>query len=315
MKSNKKIISVITPVYNGEKYIERCIQSILNQTYDKVEHIVVDDGSTDKTLKICSKYKDKIKLISKKNEGVSKARNDALKKVSGEYIFFADADDWLEENALEKMMKKMEKDNLDVVVCEFNNFYENKNEFERVNIVDKYKTLIENILDEDTNVGGYPWNKLINKRLITNIYNTDVHYYENLLFLTENLNKKLNYGVIHEPLYNYCINDCSALHSKKYSIKKLTQLTALKEIIDIIPQKFIEHYKYLFIVNYYENLYYIKKERFDKKDILVYKEKVNSFYNDIKFSKKINIKQKIKLFIIHRINFIYKIFKNYKDEK
>ena len=314
----KDKITIITPAYNAEKYIKRCIESVINQTYKNVEHLIVDDGSSDKTGEICdemAKTSEKIKVMHIPNGGVSNARNLAIKNISGKYVMFVDSDDWLEPTALEKMIKKIKNNNLDVVVCEFNNYYENNNKFEKVNIVKKHQSIIEDILDESTNVGGYPWNKLINVHVITHMYNINIHYYENLLFLVEILNKKINYEIIHEPLYNYCINDGSALHSKKYSIKKLTQLTALKMIIYIMSEKFLEHYKYLFVVNYYENLYYIKKEKIDKKDILAYKEMVKSFYNDIKFSKKINTKQKIKLFIIHRMNFIYKVFKDYKNKQ
>ena len=92
------IISVIIPVYNVEKYLSRCIESVLNQTYRNLEIIIVDDGSTDDSLNICRRYekKDKrIKVIHQDNGGLSSARNKGLMNSTGEYISFVDSDDWL----------------------------------------------------------------------------------------------------------------------------------------------------------------------------------------------------------------------------
>ena len=97
-------ISVIIPVYNGEKYIQRCVDSVLNQTYSDIEIIVINDGSTDNTENILKSYSN-IVLINKENEGVSKARNTGLSLAKGDYVYFCDADDYLEKNAFEILIK------------------------------------------------------------------------------------------------------------------------------------------------------------------------------------------------------------------
>ena len=100
----KDLISIIIPVYNVENYVERCLESVLNQTYTNLEIIIIDDGSTDKSSKICEKYKKKdkrIKLSKISNKGTSYARNYAIKKAKGKYINFIDSDNYIESNMIE----------------------------------------------------------------------------------------------------------------------------------------------------------------------------------------------------------------------
>ena len=103
------IISVIVPVYKAEKYLEKCLDSIVGQTYKDLEIILVDDGSPDSSGRICDKYAEndnRIKVIHKKNGGDSSARNAGFKEATGKYITTIDSDDWIELDAYEKMLKK-----------------------------------------------------------------------------------------------------------------------------------------------------------------------------------------------------------------
>lgn len=112
-------ISIVVPVYNTEKYLDKCISSILNQTFTDFELILVNDGSTDNSIDILKKYKNidsRVVIIDKKNEGSIKARKEGIKKSQSEYITFVDSDDWLENNALERAYNELKKNNSDVVV-------------------------------------------------------------------------------------------------------------------------------------------------------------------------------------------------------
>ena len=109
MKNQKPLVSVIVPVYNVEKYLEECLDSIINQTLEDIEIICVNDGSTDNSLKILKKYAKKdnrIKIINQKNCGLGCARNSGLNQSQGDYIFFLDSDDYLNPNILEKLYPK-----------------------------------------------------------------------------------------------------------------------------------------------------------------------------------------------------------------
>ena len=114
------LISIIVPVYNVESYLKKCLESIINQTYKNIEIILIDDGSTDSSGKICDDYanKDKrIKVIHKQNGGVSDARNTALDICRGDYIGFIDSDDYIELDMYETLLKFLLNNNLDVAMC------------------------------------------------------------------------------------------------------------------------------------------------------------------------------------------------------
>lgn len=117
------LISVVVPVYNVEKYLNRCVESIVNQTYKNLEIILVDDGSTDSSPAICDEWAQKdnrIKVIHKKNGGLSSARNAGIKALTGKYVCFIDSDDYIEINTFELMLKSITKDDYDVCICSAN---------------------------------------------------------------------------------------------------------------------------------------------------------------------------------------------------
>ena len=119
---NKPLLSVIVPIYNVEEYLEKCLDSIINQTYKNLEIILVDDGSPDKCPQICDEYAkkdDRIVVIHKENGGVSSARNLGLDIAKGEFITFVDSDDWIDETMYEKMMLKQAEENLDLVFTRY----------------------------------------------------------------------------------------------------------------------------------------------------------------------------------------------------
>ena len=113
-------ISIIVPIYNSEKDLDQCIESIANQAYKNLEIILVNDGSTDNSINICKKWESndsRIVLINKKNEGGAKARNDGLKIATGDYIGFVDHDDFIEPEMYETMLDDMTEHNADIVMC------------------------------------------------------------------------------------------------------------------------------------------------------------------------------------------------------
>ena len=117
-----KKISVIVPIYNSEDYIDRCVRSIVEQSYKNIEIILVDDGSTDNSSMMCdewAKNDKRVKVIHKENGGVSSARNEGLKIAKGDYISFVDSDDYIDKKMIEKMLNQMEKGNTDLVICNY----------------------------------------------------------------------------------------------------------------------------------------------------------------------------------------------------
>ena len=177
MNTEEKLVSVIIPVFNVEKYIERCLASVINQTYKNIEVIVVDDGSSDGTHRIASDYIERdsrVKLITKNNRGVSDARNCGLRLVTGEYVYFLDGDDRVEENAIEKLVEAAEETGSDLVGCQYSRWNEAGERLEDYSFKDfdirfsNEECRINFITDEllKYNMGFEVWNKLYRTKII-----------------------------------------------------------------------------------------------------------------------------------------------------
>lgn len=177
-KKNEDLISVIVPVYNVKEYLERCINSIINQTYKKLEIIIVDDGSTDGSSVICDTYKEKdsrIKVFHKKNGGLSDARNYGMKYATGEYIAFCDSDDFVDKKMYEILYNNLTENNADISIT---NYYKFSRDEEITDNYDYYKnnkvTVYDKIdmfnhLFDDYLLSMVAWNKLYKRELLKNL--------------------------------------------------------------------------------------------------------------------------------------------------
>lgn len=181
------MISIIIPVYNCEKYIERCVDSILKQSFSDFELIIVNDGSTDKTEEICTdlaKTDSRIKLYSKENGGVSAARNFGLKKAAGDYISFMDGDDYVPENYLSALVSAVE--DADISVCDICCIKDGK-ETNRFTCKKKRLSNTEAIelLLSRKEINSGPYGKLFSKAILKNIRFPMMKVYEDILFVLE----------------------------------------------------------------------------------------------------------------------------------
>lgn len=123
-----KKISIIVPIYNAEEHLDRCVKSILTQTVEDLELILVDDGSNDNSLNICKEYEKKdqrVRVVHQENAGVSAARNHGIELAEGKYIGFVDSDDWIESLMYERLLKEAKKTNADVIMCDATTVYSN----------------------------------------------------------------------------------------------------------------------------------------------------------------------------------------------
>ena len=211
------MISVILNVYNGEKYINKCLDSIIKQTYKDLEIVVVNDGSTDKTLNILKKYKDKrIRVINQKNMGLSLSRNVGIENARGEYLYFVDVDDYLELDALEYLYNLIIKYKADMATCIPIDRYDYDeiivNEEEKIEVLNSEEMLKRALLIKHRE--GTTWNKLMKKSLFDNvrfenrIINDVVTTYKLVLNC-----KKIVYS--NQIKYNYYRHDESIISRKK----------------------------------------------------------------------------------------------------
>lgn len=244
------LVSIIIPVYNIEYYLRECLDSILAQTYENIEVILVDDGSTDTSASICMEYRDKdkrVRFFSQSNSGVSAARNNALDKAKGEYILFVDGDDIVAENIVESLVRNMSK-NVHMSICGFVKFTDSisfENQIRGTVQLSQEKLLKE--LFYGDKIGSGPFCKLIRKTSTKNIrFDEKLALGEDLDFLCKLIFANADFESVYIPqqLYGYRVREGSAMtrhYDKNYweyfknandwGRKTLLQYPGLKEAV------------------------------------------------------------------------------------
>lgn len=240
------MISIIIPVYNAEDYMERCINSVIDQTYQDIEIILIDDGSNDRSGKICDKYQmidNRVKVIHKENQGVSAARNTGIDIATGDFIGFVDADDYIEKDMYEYLYKIINQNNADIAICNYDNvndnFHSSLGSYMSKNMIMKSSEAIENVL-KTNGFKGYLWNKLFRVELLKNNQkyirlDPDISICEDLLFVCKCISRSKT--IVYSPLikYHYYNNKQSVLRSN-FNRNNLSILKAYEQIEEIINE-------------------------------------------------------------------------------
>ena len=300
-------ISIIVPIYNAEKYIEKCIDSLVDQTKKELEFILVNDGSTDETEKIIKSYKDKrIKYFKNKNQGIGKTRNFGIEKAKGKYILFLDSDDYLDLNTCKTLYEKAEKENSDLVICDFYKVYED-NKTEEIKLPSFKSTTLKKSPNLLLDINLAPWNKLYKTELIKNNNLTFVENlkYEDAPFVSAALDKANKISKIDKCLNYYVIhgNSETTVRDKRvFDILKIVDMIRayfkdkkyIKDALDKLTVRILTNYNIqqrnqkdkkvgLEFIN--ESFEYLKREVPDFKD--------NKYYENRSTIKKIIEKNKL----------------------
>ncbi len=248
------LISIIVPVYNSERWLEKCILSILEQTYKYIEIILVDDGSKDSSPEICDKYAMKFKKIIKvqhiKNSGVSVARNVGLNMASGEYIKFVDSDDTLEPNCCQKLKEELEENDADLVICGLNVF--KNNVLLRNPHLERKKIRIHNSVEDFKyiqKVFASPCNKLYRKDLIKKEFENTLTAGEDMYFNLEYLKNTKIIICISDCLYNVCLDNEESLNRKFREDRLDISLYLIEEQRKFCDSMYNKNYDNLFLKN------------------------------------------------------------------
>ena len=217
-------ISIVVPVYNVEKHLKRCVESLKNQTYENLEIILVDDGSTDSSGKLCSEYKsEKIKVIHQKNKGLPAARNTGVKNATGSYIFFCDSDDWLDDNLIEKLVKNNSEKTLSG--CNVKDIFEKKTSpHYRIGKIEKLEFIKEIISGKkEAFVVGYLFDAKVCRKIA---FDEETRYFEDLAYLTKYLknSNETEISFENESFYNYFQNPNSITLSRNNLEPKIKDL-------------------------------------------------------------------------------------------
>lgn len=235
------MISVIVPAYNIAPYIERCITSILNQTYTNFEVLLVDDGSTDGTSEICDQLalQDKrIRVFHKENGGVSSARNTALDNMQGEYVSIIDGDDWIDNNLFADAIDSMQKHKAQVFMFEYTIENNGKSNVHKVDsrcygLINTEEALINTITPNNR----FAWSKIFSADLIQEVrFDENIILGEDTLFISNILANADSVFYSSNHYYHYAIRDNSAVRSE-FSMKKLSGLLAYELQIQMFNER------------------------------------------------------------------------------
>lgn len=318
------MISVIIPVYNVEKYIKRCLESVINQTYKDIEIIIIDDGSTDNSGIICEEYskRDKrIKVVHTENAGAARARNIGLDMAKGEYISFIDSDDWIMLNFLSTLLYLCKDNDADIAKCETidvkdENFKINNNNTE-IKIYNS-KEIMNSIYSQPKLFNVAVMNKLYKRKIFENL-----RFKEGVINEDEEILCKLIYrankiAVTNQILYCYFLSENSVTRSE-FRIKNLDILEIFESRLKFLTDKgFHELYKqteaqYLRIIG---NFYYsISKSNWENKekylkDLLQKKDNIQKIKKSNKY---FSIKDNIKLLLCFRFQFVLTVIYFFKN--
>lgn len=251
----KDLISIIIPVYKVEKYLEKCIESVLKQTYTNLQIILVDDGSPDNCGKICDEYAKKdvrIEVIHKANGGLSDARNVGISIAKGKYIGFVDSDDYIKIDMYEKLINLIKKYNADISICNLYDVIDGKeyirNKENGIQEYNRIEILKETLLDK--NIQSYAWNKLYKKELFDEIKYPVGKKYEDIgttFYLFEKCNKAV---VTSEPEYYY-------LKRADSLVNNVTESTIL-DYTEVIIQRYLYTKQHIKELGKYNNYYLAK---------------------------------------------------------
>lgn len=204
------MVSVIVPIYNTEKYLEKCLASIEKQTYQNIEIILVNDGSKDNSEKIAASFvqrDSRFILVNQNNQGVSAARNHGLNKAHGQYVMFVDSDDWMEPDMIEILVKNCQKTGADVSCCQSD--FQTRNDIESLEMWNQDRTIREFLAHKRIN--GQLTNKLLKRSKTENVlFDTKIKYGEDALFLWQLLKVCNGICLTNQVLYHITIHDDSA---------------------------------------------------------------------------------------------------------
>ena len=245
MNKDSPLISVIVPVYRAEKYLPRCLDSLLNQSYQNFELILVDDGSTDDSWNVMREYQQKdprVRIFHKENGGVSSARNFGLEQAEGTYIAFVDSDDWVLPQYLEMLYKGLQEQHTNMAVCNFFEVEEeNEAPFEKPSsLPEKFVTrriTVKNYNLVGPEAGGQCWRMLVKSKILENIrFDQTLQFAEDSCFFTQTFVKAGEFAHIDVPLYCYLKRKASAT-GQTFSMKQWDEITGWKKILAMVENQ------------------------------------------------------------------------------
>lgn len=307
------LISIIVAVYNAKWYLEKCVNSLINQTYRNLEIILVDDVSTDNSGEICDDFQKKderIKVIHKENGGHADARNAGIKASKGNYIFFVDNDDYIDSDLIECLYKRAKQCNAEIVACGYikETYYSNKIEYAKENYIADSEEMIRRMLQYD-DVSLALWDKLYKRELFEDIELPKDIVYDEVSSLYRLFDRAKIIAHIDKAGYHYVQRAGSILH-KKFNKEKLCIIDLSEKILEFVTKKYpkiICEAESFLIINLNKAIIECYKNKF-KKEYKQFKNKSKEYISRTLKNPKIKLKTKLKNILITYFGFA-RVFK------
>lgn len=284
---NNQLISVIVPIYNVEKYLSKCLKSILNQSYNNIEIILVNDGSSDNSEKICEEFlniDNRFILINQANSGLSQARNAGFKKSNGKYIIFIDSDDYIHSKMIDELYQQIITEKADVSICNITNVYSHSEAPQCSNPNIYYTTDTEGFISDyliGEKIPGSICNKLIKREICEHLAFPKNKIYEDAFYQYDLLKYSKKFVINTKPRYFY-YHRSNSITTKPFSIRDMDYIEIYTMFYELVIKKYpkLEEkaffrlaYSYFFILdklltspNYKENKEYFQILSFLKKN-------------------------------------------------
>ena len=312
-------ISIVVPIYNVEQYLHQCINSILNQSFNNFELLLINDGSTDNSGKICDEYAKKdlrIKVIHQKNSGVSVARNKGIDMATGEYIGFVDPDDYIDSRMYEILVNKIEEMKADIAICSFS-FVKNDEVISHDNgneckVFNKEKSIEYYFKEKLPFDYSFLCNKLFRRGLFDTIrLNAFLSVQEDSEVLIRILNCCSSIIYVSEALYFYYIRVDSLTHSR-LTLKQLSVVDSLYEIYDYVQKNLPQFSNYAlnkYLLYYFNQVIEMVKEgKTFNEQYFVFRKKLYKNYFSIIFNPSVAFKYKIHSTVYILVPSIYRSY-------
>ena len=286
----KDLVSIVIPVYNGEKYIEKCIDSLLIQSYDRIEIIIIDDGSVDNTELICAQYADKgkIKFLKQKHSGPAQARNLGIANISGKYVAFIDADDYVDKEYISHLVGNLQERDADISSCGWMDV----DEFGRIIWTCDQEEVkcydLKNMIIPENKIPFTVWHMLYKVELLQEgkiKFDSDIYYQEDLLFNYRMLLAANKIVVSTNPLYKRIVNSDS-LTNQKWSLEWFEKWFTIVLAQDRIVKMLVGYPKLYGNAIYNQSLETVKIYALSKKYKVEDKEKVALLRDILKRNRK-----------------------------
>lgn len=301
---DEKLISIIVPVYNVENYIDRCLKSLIQQTYKNIQILIVNDGTKDNSMSIVADYADRdkrIEVYNKENGGLSDARNFALDFVKGEWICFVDSDDWIERDYIENLAVQFENDSgVDIALVDFDYAYDygcKRREYQLKNcVLDREEGLKALCIGKA--ITNHVWNKIYKAYLFYDIRFEKGRKFEDIYIMHQLFERAKKISCSGSISYHYFMRDSSILHERKPQ-NDMDIFIGYKRRYDFLPNEYLKKIVLKFCACSCFNVLYMHNiDMFEKDDL---EQSINFWENHHEISK-----LGLKYFVMYNFPHAYK---------